>query len=132
MTAGVGNLGSDIELTYGGSTLVGIITKDVTLSNAPLDVTDDQSGGHRELMAQSGLQTLDLTLSGPLKNLELMEMFYNGVSKMAAAQITYADGSTLAFDAVLTEFSHSGDSNDPTTFSASIQSSGAPTFTAAT
>ncbi len=129
MSTGAGILGRDAVLTIAGQPIAGVLTKGISLSNGPIDVSDDDSSGYRELMAQSGQSTLDLSVSGVVKNLELMRSFITNESKMYAFTITYTDGSVLAFDGFFATYSQTGEHAGAYTFDSSFQSSGAYTFT---
>ena len=75
MSVGAGILGRDAQLTIAGQTIAGVTTKGLSIANEAVDVTDDDSSGFRTLMAQSGTSTLDLSVSGVVKNLELLRSF---------------------------------------------------------
>lgn len=135
MAVGVGVLGRDVILTVAGQAIAGTQTKGLTCNNEPVDVTDDAAGGWRLVMARPGLKTVDLAISGVLKNLELMRSFFNAAnsgSQVFPVSVTYPDGSIVAGDFILTSFSETGESNAGKTFDSSWQSSGVPTFTAGT
>lgn len=135
MPAGRGLLGREITLTVGGSTILGVVTKDISFTNSAVDVTDDQSSGYRELLATGGLKQLDLSLSGTIKNYALLRTMFE-TSQMMACVIQLGDGATtrssLTFDALLTDLQFGGDSNDRVEFSANLQSSGTVAFVAGT
>lgn len=135
MTAGVGIIGRDIALTAGGVTLAGVVEKSFTLSNENLETTDDQSSGWQEFLAQAGKKAISLSISGTFKNAELIDTYFQ-TSNMVECVITIPDGastsSTLTFDAQLESFEETGSSNELTTFSATLQSSGAPAWVAGT
>lgn len=136
MTAGVGVLGRDVVLTVATQAIAGTQTKGLTCNNEPVDVTDDAAGGWRLVMARPGLKTVDIAISGVLKNMELLRSFMNtstnSGSQMFPVSITYPDGSIAAGNFFLTSFSETGESNAGKTFDSSWQSSGAITFTAGT
>ena len=125
--------GREVTIDFGGTFLLGQVSKSITLNNEPFDVTDDNSNGWTTLAAESALKSIESALSGPLKNLELIA-FYFGTSQVAAVEWTFPDGtgSKINFDAFLNNITASGDSNEPMTWDASLQSSGAVTFTAGT
>jgi predicted secreted protein len=132
MSAGQGLLGRDVTMTVGGQTLLGVVTKDYSISNTAIEVTDDQSSGFRELLAKGGLKSCDISLSGPVKNYALLRTLFES-TQMVAVSVSLGDGtteSTLDFSALLVDYGFSGDSNDRLDFSASLQSSGAITFVA--
>ena len=122
-------------MTIGGQTLTGVVTKDYTLANTAIDVTDDQSSGFRELLASGGLKTIDIGISGTVKNYALLATILSA-TQMVACDIDLGDGATtesnLTFDALLTEYTFSGEANERVEYSGSLQSSGAIAFTAGT
>jgi predicted secreted protein len=132
MTAGVGQLGRDVILTVAGQAIAGTQTKGLTCNNEPVDVTDDAAGGWRQVMAVPGLKTVELPISGVLKNLELIRAFFsttNSGSQLYAITVTYADGSIVAGNFFLSSISETGESNGAKTFDSTWISSGVLTFT---
>ena len=91
MTVGAGILGRDAILTISGQPIAGVTTKGLSIANEAIDVTSDDSAGYRTLMAQSGTSTLDLSVSGVVKNLELMRSFIVNESKIYAFVMTYTE-----------------------------------------
>ena len=128
MTVGIGIIGREITFTLGGGALVGVNSKGFTFNNEALDTTDDGSSGWQERLATPGVKSLEFTMSGIVKNLELVNA-YSGTSQIFPVAVTYPDGSTLAFDAFMDSVSKTGESNALATFDASFSSSGALTFT---
>lgn len=129
MSVGIGITGREVTVTVGGQTILGVLTKGLSFNNEPLDTTDDQSNGWQERLAKAGRKSLEFTMSGQVKNLELVAAYFQD-SNIFAVNFTYPDGSTLAFDAYMDSFSHTGAENELTTFDATFSSSGQPTFTA--
>lgn len=135
MSVGIGMIGREVTFTLGGSALVGVNSKGITFNNEGLDTTDDQSSGWQEFLAKAGLKSAEFTISGIVKNLELVKA-YVGTSQIFPVVKTYPDGtstpSTLAFDAFMTSISQTGESNGLVTFDATFASSGALVFTPGT
>lgn len=135
MSVGVGMIGREVTFVLGGAALVGVNSKGITFNNEGLDTTDDQSSGWQEFLAKPGLKSAEFSVSGIVKNLELVRAYFNA-SQLFAVTKTYGDGvttpSTVAFDAFLTSISATGESNGLVTFEASFASSGVVTFTPAT
>lgn len=131
---GIGVLGRQVVMTVAGQSIAGTQTKGLTCNNEPVDVTDDDSMGWRELMALPGLKTVELPISGVMKNLELMQAFFNatGGSQVFAVSVTYPDGSVAAGNFMLASFSETGESNVGKTFDSTWQSTGEITFTPGT
>lgn len=128
-------IGREVTFTLGAATLVGVNSKGFTFNNEPLDTTDDNSSGWQERLAKPGVKSIEFTISGIIKNLELIKA-YAGTSQIFPVVVTYPDGattnSTLSFDAFLDSVSKTGESNGLVTFDASFSSSGEATFTAGT
>ena len=129
MSVGAGILGREAVLTIAAQPIAGVTTKGSSIANEAVDVSSDDSSGYRELMAQSGMSTLDLSISGITKNLELMRSCIANASKIYAFTLTYTDGSVVAFDGFFSTLSQTGESATAFTFDAAFQSSGAYTFT---
>ena len=129
MSVGIGMVGRDITMTLGGGSLTGVTTKGYTFNNEPLDTTDEGSSGWQERLATPGLKSLEFTISGMLKNLELVAQFA-GTSQIFEVVTTYPDGSTLTTDFFMDSLSETGEANGLATFDASFSSSGASAFVA--
>lgn len=131
MSVGIGIIGRNVTMTVGGQTLLGVNSKGITLNNENLETTDDSSSGWTEFMAVPGLKNAELTISGQVKNLELVKSYFAS-SQIFEIVKTYEDGSTMTFDAVLASISATGESNGLVTFDASFASSGEVVFVAGT
>lgn len=133
---GVGMIGREVTAVIGGLTLAGTITKGTERTNERLDTTDDASSGWQEALAVPGVKGMTYTVSGLLKNLELVAFFHGQTSQMVSMVITYADGlttpSTETLDAFFDSISDTGESNGLVTFDASFSSSGVVAYVAAT
>ena len=128
MSVGAGMLGRDMLLTVAGQAIAGVTSKGVSIANEPVDVSSDDSGAFRELMAQAGNSTVDVSISGVTKNLELERSCIINESKMYALVITYTDGSKLTLDGFLSSYSTTGETATAQTFDAAFSSSGTFTF----
>lgn len=129
MSVGIGIVGRQVLVTIGSQSILGVQTKGLTLNNERLDTTDDNASGWAEAMATAGQKSVEMPISGLLKNLELLAAYYNS-SQIFAATVTYPDGSTVEGDFFLESFSHTGEYNGLSTFDATFSSSGEVTFTA--
>lgn len=132
MSVGAGVLGRNIALLMAGQVVAGVMTKGISIANEAVDVSDDDSSGERELMAQAGSRTVDVSLSGVTKNLELMRSVLVNESKIYTLLFTYTDGSTLALDGFMATYNATGEKDGAETFDASFQNSGTPVFVAGT
>lgn len=130
MSVGIGVVGRDVTMTIAGQTILGVRVKGVTLNNERLDTTDDDSSGWAEALAKPGRKSVEMSVSGLVKNLELVAAYFNGNdSQIYAVELTYPDGSTVAGDFFFDSMNPTGEENALATFDASFSSSGAVTFT---
>lgn len=132
---GIGMIGRDVTMTVGGSAILGVNSKGFTFNNEPLDTTDDSAAGWQERLAKPGVKSCEFTMSGIIKNLELIQA-YAGSSQIFEMVITYDDGlttpSTVTVDMFLDSVSQTGEANGLFTFDASFSSSGPMVFVAGT
>ncbi len=136
MSAGISMLGRAITLTVGGATLAGYVSKTLDFNGSDIATTDAMSSGWRELDAEPGSRSIDLSVEGIVKNMELVETFVNSTSHMAECIVTFDDlnstASTLTFNAKFGTINLGMPSDEGSTFSTTLQSSGVPVFTAGT
>lgn len=129
MSVGIGIIGRQVLITIGSQSILGIQTKGLTVNNERLDTTDDNADGWAEALAVPGQKSVELPISGLLKNLEMLAAYFAS-SQIFAATITYPDGSEVTGDFFLESFSETGEYNALKTFDATFSSSGEVTFTA--
>lgn len=125
----VGFIGRKIVLTWDGAAIDGVREKGIALNGEPVDVTDDNSDGWREVLAEAGEHQVNVSLSGVTKSDVLKEAWFDVEDRIKAVTITYPDGGVLALNAFLGTFSETGPYNDAVTFEAELVSTGAVTFT---
>lgn len=126
-----GFIGRKIVLVWDGAEIAGVREKGIALNGEPVDVTDDDSDGWRELLAEAGEHQVNVSLSGVTKSDALKEAWFDVLDRIKPVTITYPDGGVLSGDFFLGTFSETGPYSDATTFEAEIQSSGAVTYTPA-
>lgn len=124
--------GRSLLVKRGAVVIAGLRTKGVSFNGEPIDVTTDDEAGYRTLLADPGTKSIDLSIEGLTKDDDLRVAVLNGASLMLTdVTITYPDGGILAGDFFLTSLEESGSYNEAITFSGSLQSSGAWTYTPA-
>ena len=120
----------------GAAVIAGARTDTVSVANEPIDITDKDDAGVQTLLDDIGTKSLSLSVEGVLKNSTLMELAVDAgegaslhdfeIDVIGLGTITTAGGFFInSFEATGAE------GTDPTTFSMSLTSSGAITFTAA-
>lgn len=139
MSVGGGFLGRKVKVTsFGGSTLAGIVSKDLSYSISGVDTTDDSSAGNAEYLSEPGRIDRTLSISGKCKNLDLLASIETNVAtgqNIYSMTLTFPDGtsgSTLEGDWFITSFTIGAPHEEATTFEMEIASSGSVTFTPAT
>jgi predicted secreted protein len=129
MTVGTGTLGRKVILKMAGDPIAGVKTKSMTVNNEPVEVTDDDSDGWRELLAEPGTRSVDMGVTGVTKNLELLRAAIVNQSQAYAFEWEFEDGSTITMTGLFTDTAIEMEDNGTVTFTSSFQSSGQPTFT---
>jgi predicted secreted protein len=110
--------------------LAGARTTAMTLNNEPVDVTNIDSNGFRELLPDGGVQSMDATISGIVKN----HIVYRDVQLQAQQrtiqkyQFRSGNGDIWEADMVISNLQRTGEYNGAETFSISLQSSGTISF----
>jgi len=132
MSAGIGIVGRNVLMTMATQTLLGVRVKGLTLNNERLDTTDDSNDGWAEAFAVAGRKNVEFSVSGLVKNLELVRAYFASESQIFPVLLTYPDGSTIAGDFFYDSMNPTGEENTLVTFDASFSSSGPVTFTAGT
>ena len=130
MSAGIGIVGRNVLMTMAAQTLLGVRVKGLTLNNERLDTTDDSTAGWAEAFAVAGRKNVEFSVSGLVKNLELVRAYFASDSQIFAVLLTYPDGSTVAGDFFYDSMNPTGEENTLLTFDASFSSSGPVIFTA--
>ena len=124
------SIGRETVLTVDSAAVAGIRTKSINGTKEPIDVTDDDSSGYRELLAESGTQSLEVSVAGITKDRVLREAFH-GAEAFSSLAFTYANGDTLTGSFKLTAYNEGNEFNDAQTFEATFMSTGQWTYTAA-
>jgi len=130
------NNGRALTVAATGTTLVGIRSKGLSISQTPVDVTNDDDAGVRTLLAEPGVRAAEITVAGVSED----EVLLNRVMTAPASQTlittavtlpsTLAVPGTVSGDFFISEFSLNGEHDGAAEFSATLMSAGALTYTA--
>lgn len=122
---------TDGGTTY--NTIACLRTKSFTIANEAIDITDDCSGAWRELLAEPGNRTIDISASGLSKDDTITALVVTDTASVVLEdiQIELPSGATIDGSFFITSYAQTGEYQDAVTFDLEMQSSGAPTFTAA-
>ena len=120
--------GRKIGFTFGGNPILGIREKSLTVGGEPVDVSSDEDDGYRVLLDEDATKQIDYAISGVVKDdtLRLAKLSGNIAKEVV---ITYENGATLTFDAILGEYSEGQPYQEAVTISATLMSTGAWTYT---
>lgn len=124
--------GTQVTLTLGGTAIAGARTKTISLNKEPIDITSDDSTGWRELLGEAGIQSCDLSVEGVTDDYALIASWFTSSTAQAVVITFPGAGGTISGNFMLATLENTGAYNDAVTFSASLQSSGAVTYTPGT
>lgn len=124
-------VGRKATLSKGQTLVAAIRTKSASINNEPVDITTDDDNGFRTMLQDPGTKTLDLTVEGIIKDATLLTIAMSTTDILEAFSLLFPTIGTLAGDFVVTGFETGAPYNEAATFSCTLQSSGAFTFTAA-
>lgn len=132
MPAGIAAVGREVAVTWKGVGVKGLKEKKVKHNDTPIDITTGEDDGVQLMLATSGQDSIEITLSGLTKDTVIKEdWFEGGAARQGAVEITYPDGSTLTGTFQLSNFQEGAPLKDAITFEVTLLSSGAFVFTPA-
>ncbi len=126
-----GTVGRAVVFTWNSASILGVREKDLTCAGAAIDVTSDDNAGIQKLLTVSAQDSLEIKLSGVTKSDALKTDWFAG-TRTRTATLTYPNGATLSGTFYMSAYSEKAPYKDAQTFDATLQSSGAFTFTPGT
>ena len=126
-------LGRNLLLKKSAVVIATLRSKSLSCNGSPVDVTTDDNNGNRTLLSELAEKSSDISADGIESDGVLRALWFSGGMNQLYTDftITWPNGDILASDFVFASYEESGTYNDAVTFSISLQSSGAPTYTAA-
>ena len=124
-------VGRTVVLEVAGAAVAGARTKSFTIGNEPVDITSDDDSGFRTMLSVAGTKTLDMSIEGVTKDGALIALASGSSGLIEDVEITFPGIGTIAGDFFVASVELGAAYNEASTFSASLQSSGAYTYTAA-
>jgi len=108
----------------------GIQTKSLSINNNPVDVSDD-SAGYQKMLNDGGIQSLEISGSGVVKNDAQMKALIAAADARTEHnwQIVSGLGDTYEGPYVISQFQRSGGHDGAETFSLTLVSSGEISYT---
>jgi TP901-1 family phage major tail protein len=126
--------GREFTFDWDATTLVGVRSRGVTMSNDMVDVTTDDDAGWRTLLATPGMKAIEVTVSGISSDEVLIAEFFNasttGETLQGDLPSSLASPGNLSGTFHLSSFEINGEHDGAVEFSATFMSSGEVTYTA--
>lgn len=130
-----GTLGRKILLRWGDdsppASLAGVREKSITMNGEPVDVTDSNSDGWREVLSEPGEHQIEISVSGIIKDDALRQAWFGTTARQNSLELEYPDGATITGEFFLSSYAETGPYNNATTFEATFVSSGVIVYTPA-
>lgn len=128
--------GRELTIDYDSTTLVGVRTRGLSISNEYVDVTTDDDTGWRTLLSDPGMRSAEVTVSGITSDevllAEIMAASVAATAVSAALPTSLAVPGSVSASFLISEFEISGEHDGAVEFSATFMSTGTVTYTAST
>lgn len=117
----------------GGALVADCRTHSLRINNEQVDITNKSSNGFRTLLEGAGVKAVEISVGGLISDAASSETLQNYAvnNSINAMAMGWADGDTLEGSFAISNFEITGEYNNEQQFTATLQSSGAYTFTAA-
>lgn len=128
------DVGRNLQLKKGSAVIAGLRSKTFAWNGEPVDITNDDDSGFRTLLANSrGNEFIDVSFEGVSTDATLKDIALNPNTSKQLNDITleFQDGGWISGNFNLVNLEITGPYQDAITFSGSLQSSGAWTYTPA-
>jgi TP901-1 family phage major tail protein len=139
-----GQVGRTIIVRWGAGSpppvVAGIREKSIALAGEPVDITNDDSAGWRQIIDAAQVNTVELSASGVMLNDTLRQAWFNGAnvgsgSRMQPAAFEFTDAGvvtgTISGTFYLQDFSETGNHDGEHTFEATWINNGPVLYTPA-
>jgi len=124
--------GRKVRVQLATTDVAGAMSDAITINREPIDATDKDDAGIRKYLAELGTFSMSMSCSGHLDGSVLLVAANSPTLGTHAMTFVIIGLGTYAGDFCITSFEVSGEEGaDTTRFSASFESSGTVTFTAA-
>jgi predicted secreted protein len=124
--------GREVGFTWAAAPILGVREKSLTIAGEPVNVTSDEDNGIQTLLDIDAEVGVTIELSGVTKDTILREAkLSGGAALQQTAVLTYDNGDTLSATFHLAQYGEGQPYNDAVTFTATLMSTGAITYTPA-
>lgn len=124
--------GRSLSIKKNNVTIAKVRTKTVTVNNEPIDITNDDDNGFRTLLADPATRSIELSVEGVMDGATFRAIAAGATATdnmLTDITIAWPSGS-IAGNFYLASYAETGAHNDAVTFTMTLQSSGAFTYTA--
>lgn len=122
--------GRKVRIKRGSTAIAGARSDSFTINNEPIDITDKDDAGWRTYLADAGVRSIDCEVEGVINDSTFLALAVGTASALLEAYTIEIVGlGDFTGNFYLASFAVTGEQADAITFTASIQSSGAITFT---
>ncbi len=124
--------GRDLLIKKNAVAIAGAQENGISIDNSPVDITSISDGGYRTLADFAGMRALDISVSGVWTDTVMRDAALAATGMLLTdITIDFADGGDISGDFYLASYDETGAHDGAVTFTCSMQSSGAWTYTAA-
>lgn len=116
--------------TSPGVLVAGVTSKSISIGAEMIDITSDDDAGFRKALSTPGVQSLDLSIEGVVKNTTLISRAIGGTALITNYELRIDTIGTIEGNFFLSSVEIGAATAEAITFSASLSSSGSFTYTA--
>lgn len=122
--------GRKVRIKRGTTAVAGARTDSITINNEPIDISSKSDNGWRIYLADVGVRSIDAEVEGVLNDSTFLSLAVGTASALLESYTLEVLGiGSFTGNFYLASFAITGEQADAATFTASIQSAGAVTFT---
>ena len=126
--------GRDFTFDWDSTTLVGVRTRGMTVTNDYVDVTTDDDSGWRTLLAQPGLRSIEVTVGGISSDevllADIMAANVAATTLQGALPSSLASPGNMSGSFLVSSFEKTAEHDGAVEFTATFMSTGVVTYTA--
>ena len=124
--------GRAVDFEWNSAAVLGVREKSLSINGEPVNVTSDEDSGWQTLLDGDAERSVTIELSGVTKDTVLrLAKMTGGASLNSTATLTYTNGDVLSGTFHLGAYSEGIPYNEAVTFTATLMSDGAVTYTPA-
>ena len=125
------SIGRATVIKKNATAIAGVRTKTIAWGGESIDVTSNEDAGVRLLLSESAQEQIDISFDGIESDYVLRDIALDTASDKMLTDITYEldDGTVISGNFRLSSYEMGSPYNEATTFSATLESSGAWTVT---